>query len=254
MSGSRLSTKLMNTCIASLCKARNLMKAESAIIDCVRLGVIPDVVTYNTLLDAYCRFISIDAGYSILSRMQEAGDSRHGQLLHLFDLFEEMLQIGLHLDFWSYNIVMHSFFRLGKAEEAYRLFHDIVTNFSPHHITFNILINGLYKNGYVDNALKLLRHLEQHGWKPHLDTYNILIDGLCKLGRLNGAKKIMGELIESGCSPNAITCTTIIKWCFRSRKFEESLQIFTNMKQKGYTFDAFSYCTVFGALIRIGRG
>ena len=45
-----LSTKLLNICIASFCKVRLLEKAEAIIIDGERLGVIPDVVTYNTIL------------------------------------------------------------------------------------------------------------------------------------------------------------------------------------------------------------
>ncbi|XLS47708.1 hypothetical protein HN51_022066, partial [Arachis hypogaea] len=69
----RLSTKVLNICIASMCKAKQVVKAEAVIIDDVRLGVLPDVVTYNTLIDAYCRLDCVDTGYSILNRMKEAG-------------------------------------------------------------------------------------------------------------------------------------------------------------------------------------
>ncbi|KAL4394524.1 hypothetical protein AHAS_Ahas02G0160600 [Arachis hypogaea] len=60
----RLSTKVLNICIASMCKAKQVVKAEAVVIDGVRLGVLPDVVTYNTLIDAYCRLDCVDTGYS----------------------------------------------------------------------------------------------------------------------------------------------------------------------------------------------
>ncbi|QHO53762.1 Putative pentatricopeptide repeat-containing protein [Arachis hypogaea] len=58
----RLSTKVLNICIASMCKAKQVVKAEAVVIDGVRLGVLPDVVTYNTLIDAYCRLDCVDTG------------------------------------------------------------------------------------------------------------------------------------------------------------------------------------------------
>lgn len=57
---SSLSTKLLNITVSSLCKAKQIPNAETAIVDGIRLGVLPDVVTYNTLIDAYCRFATLD--------------------------------------------------------------------------------------------------------------------------------------------------------------------------------------------------
>ncbi|KAE9621438.1 putative DNA-directed RNA polymerase III subunit RPC4 [Lupinus albus] len=45
---------------------------ENFLIDGIRFGVLYDVVTYNTLIDAYCRFVSFDVGYAVLYRMNEA--------------------------------------------------------------------------------------------------------------------------------------------------------------------------------------
>ncbi|MED6210467.1 hypothetical protein PIB30_064373 [Stylosanthes scabra] len=104
----RLSTKLLNICIASMCKTKQIAKAEAVIIDGIRLGLLPNVVTYNTLIDAYCRLDCIDAGYYVLSRMKEAGiapnvisynslisgAARKSLLSSALDLFEEMLRAG----------------------------------------------------------------------------------------------------------------------------------------------------------------
>ncbi|KAM1120404.1 hypothetical protein ACFX13_045263 [Malus domestica] len=90
---SGLSTRLLNICMASFCKAWPLERAEAVIIDGIRLRVAPDV------------FVSLDAAYFVVHRMKEAGISpdvitynsllsgatRNCLLSQSLDLFEEML-------------------------------------------------------------------------------------------------------------------------------------------------------------------
>ncbi|KVH88875.1 hypothetical protein Ccrd_024880 [Cynara cardunculus var. scolymus] len=57
--------------------------------------------------------------------------------------------------------------RLGKPEEANKVFQDIVmSKLSPCSTTFNTMLNGLCKNGYTANALMLFRSLQRHGFIP----------------------------------------------------------------------------------------
>jgi pentatricopeptide repeat protein len=64
---------------------------------------------------------------------------------------------------------------------------------------------------------------------------------------------MLKELGASGLVPNVITYTTVMRCCFRSRRFEQGLEIFEEMIDKGYTFDGFAYCTVVGALVKTCR-
>nr|XP_048328753.1 putative pentatricopeptide repeat-containing protein At4g17915 isoform X2 [Ziziphus jujuba var. spinosa] len=222
----KLSTRLLNICVASLCKAKQLVKAEAVIVDGVRLGILPDVVTYNTLIDAYCRFVGLDAAYSILYRMKEAGISP---------------------DVITYNSLMAGATRKRLLKQSLDLF-----DYMLREATFNIMINGLCKNGYVDNAFGLFRNV-CHAFVPRLMTYNILIDGLCKAGRLRTARGIIKELQESGPEPNAITYNIMLKFYFRSKQYDQGLQLMSEIRSNGFTFDGFAYCTVMSALIKTGR-
>ncbi|KAE9620001.1 putative pentatricopeptide [Lupinus albus] len=77
------------------------------------------------------------------------------------NLFDEMFQRGIHPDVWSYNILMKYLFKLGKPDEANRIFMDIVLGeFRPSPATYNVMINGLCKNEYVNNSLALFRNLQ----------------------------------------------------------------------------------------------
>ncbi|KAE9592253.1 putative pentatricopeptide [Lupinus albus] len=133
--------------------------AENVLIDGIRFSVLPDVVIYNTLINAYCRFFSFDASYvkCLLSKS--------------LNLFDEILQRGIHLYVWSYNILMNCFFKFGKPNEANRIFMDIVLGeFRLSPTTYNVMINELCKNGYINNALALFRNLQRHGFIPQILT------------------------------------------------------------------------------------
>ncbi|KAK0572137.1 hypothetical protein LWI29_026674 [Acer saccharum] len=248
--------------------AHRLDKAETVIADSIRLGILPDAVTYNNLIDAYCQLVGVDAAYRVLDRMREAGISpdvvsynslmagaaMEGLLPRLQGLFEEMCQKDIHPDVWSFNTLMHCFFKSGKPDEANKIFWYIMNNdLTPCPATFNIMINGLCKNDYSDYALTLFWYLRSCGFVPKIITYNILIDGLCKAGRVKAAKRILRELGQSGNAPNAITYTTVMKCCFKNGQFRQGFEILSEMERKGYTFDGYAYCTVIAALVKVGR-
>ncbi|PHT63001.1 hypothetical protein T459_33142 [Capsicum annuum] len=99
------------------------------------------------------------------------------------------------------------------------------------------LIEGPGCSALSENALILFRRLKRHEFIPQVVTYNILIHGLCKLGREKIARELLNELVESGHIPNAITYTTMVKYCFRYKQFEEVFKIIAEMRNKIYTYD-----------------
>ncbi|RYR73528.1 hypothetical protein Ahy_A02g007912 isoform G [Arachis hypogaea] len=57
---------------------------------------------------------------------------------------------------------------------------NALSELHPYSATYNIMINGLRKNGYVNNAIMLFRNLQRHRFIPEVLTYNTLINGLSK--------------------------------------------------------------------------
>ncbi|XVF42596.1 hypothetical protein PTKIN_Ptkin01aG0376800 [Pterospermum kingtungense] len=274
----RLSTRLLNVCIASLCKAHKLEKAESVIIDGIRLGVLHDVVTYNTLIDAYCRFVGIEAGYSVLNRMGEAGitpdvvsynsliacATRNCQINWSLDLFDEMIQRGLTPDVWSYNTLMHSYFKLGKPDTANRIFWDIIlAEHSPSAATFNIMMNGLCKNGYTENALMLFRNLQHQGFVPELVTYNFLVNGLCMIviaalikigkdGKLEEGIELSDEAEKQGLCDKYMRTIIIVGLC-KAGNIEGAARRLKYMNTIGFDSDLAAWNSLVDGLCKVGQ-
>ncbi|KAF1872031.1 hypothetical protein Lal_00012252 [Lupinus albus] len=94
---------------------------------------------------------------------------------------------------------MNYLFKLWKQDEANRIFIDIVPGeFHPSSVTYNVMINGQCKNGYVNNALAMFRNLQRHRFIPHILMYNTLINGLCKSRRMGATRKITFCLQDYG--------------------------------------------------------
>lgn len=264
----RTSTCFLNITIGSLCKAKLLQRAETVLVDAIRLGILPDVVTYNSLIDGYCRFVGFQSGYDVLGRMQRAGISpdvvSYNSLLagatrwrlygHALHVFVEMRNRQLYADVWTYNTLMHCFFKQGRGDEAYKAYKELLDNgLQPSQATYNIIINGLIRAGYTNNARMFFRGIQRHGFVPQVVTYNELMHGFCKVQRFGDALKLWKELNESDLEPNAVSYTTALKCFFKSRKPEKGFEDFNCMKVKGLTFDGFAYCTVIAALVKMGN-
>ena len=65
------------------------------------------------------------------------------------------------------------------------LLHEMESkNISPNDITYNGLIDGLYKEGKWQEANKIHHEMLDKGYNLDVITYNSLINGLCNAGKL----------------------------------------------------------------------
>jgi pentatricopeptide repeat protein len=64
----------------------------------------------------------------------------------------------------------------------------------PGVITYNVLMNGLCKQGQVKNADMLLNAMLNLGIVPDDITYNILLQGHCKHGKLGDFQNVKTEM------------------------------------------------------------
>jgi pentatricopeptide repeat protein len=61
-----------------------------------------------------------------------------------------------------------------------------------------IMINGLCKEGFIDEALYLLSNIEDNGCTPNAITYETLICALLKHDNNDKAVKLLLEIIVKG--------------------------------------------------------
>ncbi|MED6167450.1 hypothetical protein PIB30_002932 [Stylosanthes scabra] len=76
--------------------------------------------------------------------------------------------------------------------------HEPHKHLDPRRKTYTVMINGLCKEGLLDEALALKFKMEKNGSTPNIVTYEIIIRALLKNGENDQALKHVHEMISRG--------------------------------------------------------
>ncbi|KAL6270338.1 hypothetical protein ACE6H2_027249 [Prunus campanulata] len=187
-----------------------------------RNGCLPNVVTYNTLIDAYCK----------LNRIDQA-----------FELLRLMALKGLELNLISYNVVINGLCREGRMNETSQVIftkHFVLqeemrrNRLSPN--VFNV-INAMCKAKNLNRAMEFFDQMRVRGLRPNERTYTKLIDGFSQQGFLNEAYDGLKEMIGNGLSPSIVTYNALINgYCLLGR-MEDAIRILQDMTGNGLSPD-----------------
>nr|AYM01009.1 pentatricopeptide repeat protein [Salvia miltiorrhiza] len=86
---------------------------------------------------------------------------------------------------------------------------------------YNAVIDGLCKEGKVDDVLQLFSSLGDKGIVPAIVTYNSIIEGLCNRIRKDGAQDVFKKMIADKVSPNMEIYNIFLTACSRSSQKEQ---------------------------------
>jgi pentatricopeptide repeat protein len=156
-----------NTLINAMAKSRCLAAgvAPDLLLEVRQAGLRPDVITYNTLISACSKSSNLDDAVTI---------------------FEEMTYSECRPDLWTYNAMVSVHGRCGKVQEAERLFKELVEKgFMPDAVSYNSLLYAYAKEGDAENVERVCEELVKTGFTKNEITYNTLIHMYGKMGRLD---------------------------------------------------------------------
>ncbi|KAI5661372.1 hypothetical protein M9H77_20695 [Catharanthus roseus] len=119
--------------------------------------------------------------------------------------------------------------------------------------TFVLVLNSYCKLGRLEEALQLLGLMKTLGVRLSVNIWSILIDGFCKSGQLDTATYLLSRMVESGCSPNIVTCTSLIKGFLESKMLDEAFEILDTLKSKGCYPDLVLSNVLIDCLSKVGR-
>ncbi|OQU93031.1 hypothetical protein SORBI_3001G462401 [Sorghum bicolor] len=142
--------------------------AEAFVAEMRELGVEPDLVTYNSLIDCHCKNRDVEKAYKLLDEMREkdispdiitytsliGGLGLIGQPDKARDLLKEMHELGL----------CH---RYGKVGQALELWSDMVSNrFGSFTLVSDVLFDLLCDEGKLEEVERCFCQMVEFGQKP----------------------------------------------------------------------------------------
>ncbi|XP_037496250.1 pentatricopeptide repeat-containing protein At1g62930, chloroplastic-like [Jatropha curcas] len=156
-------------------------------------GHSPDVVTYSSLIDGFCKHRCLDMALTLFHQMQK-----------------NLLKPNLIVYNTLINVI-NGTFKVGKVDDAKELFSRLsIEGLQPDDFTYNIMINGLCKEGLLDEAFKVFRKMEGNGCLPNSCSYNVIIQGCLRHKDSSMANQLIDEMVGKGFSADATTTELVM--------------------------------------------
>nr|CAB3445511.1 unnamed protein product [Digitaria exilis] len=154
----------------------------------------------------------------------------------------------------SYNTVIDGLFKEGKIAEACGLFHEMVQQGTrPCVVTYNSIVHALCKARAMDKAEVFFRQMVDKGVQPNIVTYANIIHGYSSLGHWKAAVRVLNLMVDDGIVPNHHIFNILINAFAIHGMMDDAMLMFQEMKLQEVKPDVVTYGTLVAAFCRMGR-
>ncbi|KAK2638768.1 hypothetical protein Ddye_026563 [Dipteronia dyeriana] len=235
--GVKPDTITYNTLIDGFFLEGRIDNARELFVSMMKKGITHDVFSYNIMINEYCKNQNLEQAMSLYSKMISEGvmlDTmtyntllsglfRAGKITHAKTMFGEMRLIMLQLMQTMVVSLRRSYFFNKKRK------------FDLSIETYNCFLQSLCK---LDIARKLFHKLAKEGLLPNAITYTIIINGLCKEGRLEEANDLLLNMEGKSFAPNVITYDTLIRGFLHNDETTKVVKLLHKMAERSIMLDA----------------
>ena len=221
------------------------------------INIIPNDVTFNSLIDAYVRQNNMNKVFLLMTKMQQLNikpdnftyttiikglnkdsfssnsniinNEKRNELDIAFQLFEKVKQISKP-DEILYNCIMDACLRFNQVDKMLELYKEMLDNgITLSSVTCGIVIKAYGMKGDVDSALKIYENMKLNKINISSVTYGCLINVCTKNNKLDKAFELYELLNKEGIEMNTILYTTMIKAYSKIKNLKKVLEILETM-------------------------
>lgn len=126
----------------------------------------------------------------------------------------------------------------GLVQEAMKLFKLMREKGQiPEVVIYTAVVDGFCKAHKCDDAKRIFRKMQSIGIVPNAYSYMVLIQGLLRCGKVDDAVEFSLEMLEAGHSPNLVTFVGLVDVVANDRGVEEAKKVMNLLRGKGYFVD-----------------
>ena len=185
----------------------------------------PDVVTYNTVVNAH---------------------AQKGNAEGAVRVFEAMRKQGMEPNVVTYNTVVNAYAQKGDAEGAVRVFETMrKQGMEPDVVSYNTVVNTYAQKGDAEGTVRVFEAMRKQGMKPNVVTYNTVVNTHAQKGDAEGAVRAFEAMRKQGMEPDVVTYTTLLKSLSRRKNDIKLRSVLNEMDHGEIVWDSY---TLYAAL------
>lgn len=198
-----------------------------------KLAIEPDLVSYNTVIKAFCEKGSLDSAVSVLDEMEKK---------------------GLKPDAISFNTLLNAFYGSDRFADGDRIWDLMEKKFVvPDIRSYNAKLLGLAYNGKVNEAVDLIGEMKAKGIEPDVFSFNLVIEGFIKEGNLDGAKQWYSEMRKSERVPNKTTFEKLIPFLRKQGDLDLAYELSQEVFSRRFVLDVALLQRVVDELVKASK-
>lgn len=227
---------------------KSLPEAEAFFQDMKEMGIEPDVVSYNCLVDVCCKDKELDKAYGLLKEMRErhidpdvmtytsliGGLGLVGQPDKSREVLKEMRVYGCVPDVAAYNAVIRNFCIAKRIGDAYGLMEEMVgRGLSPNPTTYNVFLRSFYWCNDLSSSWNLYLKMKEKGCLPNTQSCMFLIRLLRRHEKVALALELWNDMVAKGFGSYVLVSDVLFDLLCNLGKLEEAERCFLQMVEKG---------------------
>ncbi|KAL6498663.1 hypothetical protein OROGR_028210 [Orobanche gracilis] len=234
--------------VGSLVDSGLILKAYKLLMQLVDSGVVPNIITYNTLINGMCRTGQVNRALKLFEELQLKGNfpdsitystlieglQRVGRDGDAYKLFEQMNENGCKPCSSAYKTLMTWSCRRRKTSFAFSLWLKYLSSLSGREGGALKSTEELFQRGDLEMALRRLLEMERKLADFDSSPYSIWLVGLCQANRVEEALKTFSILQEFSVIVSAPGCVNLINALCSRGNLSEAVDVFLYTMEKGY--------------------
>jgi pentatricopeptide repeat protein len=205
-----------------------------------KLSIEPDLVSYNTVIKAFCEMGSFDSAVSVLEKMEKKGLEpnlitfntllngfyRKGMFPDGEKIWERMEKKNVLPDLMSYNAKLRGLALEKKSKESVQLFEEMMSKgVKPDTLSFNAVIKGYMNEGNLEEVKRWYNEIEKSALAPDRKTFEMLLPFVCEKGEVELAFELCKEIFERKFLVDVSLLQLVVDGLVKESKMEEAKKL-----------------------------
>ncbi|KAE7995502.1 hypothetical protein FH972_000286 [Carpinus fangiana] len=205
-----------------------------------KLSIEPDLISYNTVIKAFCEMGSFDSAISMLDEMEKKGVEPDlitfntllhelygkGQFLDGEKIWDRMKKKNVVMDDRSYNAKLLGLALEKKTKEAVELVEEMKSKeVEPSLFSFTAVIKGFVNEGNLEEAKLWYNKIGQSNLAPDRVIFNILIPFFCEKGEVDLAFELCKEILKRKFLVDVWLLQLVVDGLVKKSKMEEAKKL-----------------------------